>query len=514
MENQLRSGGRTLSRNELMDRAAKAAAVLAGFGIRAGDTVAMFLRNDFAMFEVSFAAKWLGAFPVAMNWHYTASEARFLLEDSGAKVVVVHADLLEPILAAATPGTTLLVVTTPVEIRAAYDVSLERSLVPAGMLDWDVCLESKTPVPASPIGFPGTVIYTSGTTGHAKGVRRAPPTPEQAQRWMEMGKVGFGLTPDLIADGIVTLITGPMYHSAPNTYAFVSIQMGAKVILMPRFDAQSLLELIEHHRVTHLHMVPVMFNRLLKLPAATRSKHDLSSLKFVIHGAAPCPSTVKRQMIEWWGPVINEYYASTETGLVALCSSADWLAHPGTVGRAIPHANIRVVDENGRDVPAGTVGEVICALEGIADFTYHGDDAKRHRIRRDDLVTLGDVGYLDCDGFLYLCDRANDMIISGGVNIYPAEIEALLAQVPGVADCAVFGIPDEEFGESVYATIERQPGSAVTAADVRAFLSGRIASFKIPKRIEFGSSLPREDSGKIFKRKLREPFWQGLARRI
>jgi long-chain acyl-CoA synthetase len=261
-------------------------------------------------------------------------------------------------------------------------------------------------------------------------------------------------------------------------------------------------------------MVPTMFVRLLKLPDTVKKKYDLSSLKFVVHAAAPCPVHVKQAMIEWWGPVIYEYYGGTETGAVVFCNSAEWLAHPGTVGKAVEGAQVRVLGENGEELSQGATGEIVCRTHTIPDFTYHGDDEKRRKAEKAGLISLGDVGYLDADGFLYLCDRAKDMIISGGVNIYPAEIEAELHKMPGVGDCAVFGIPDDEFGEQVCAVVQKLPGATISESDVRAFLRERIAGYKVPKRVEFRTDLPREDSGKIFKRKLREPFWEGAGRAI
>jgi long-chain acyl-CoA synthetase len=223
---------------------------------------------------------------------------------------------------------------------------------------------------------------------------------------------------------------------------------------------------------------------------------------------------VKQAMIEWWGPIINEYYGATETGAVVFCTSEEWLKHPGTVGKALPNARVTVIDDNGVEVAQGATGEVVARQVDIADFTYHGDDEKRRRAEKAGLISPGDIGYLDADGYLYLCDRAKDMIISGGVNIYPAEIEAELHKMPGVGDCAVFGIPDEEFGEQICAIVQKQPGASFAEADVRSFLRERIAGYKVPKRVEFHSELPREDSGKIFKRKLREPFWEAAGRRI
>jgi len=506
------SGERRLAGEALAERAARAAAGLKSLGVGQGDLVALYLRNDLAFFEASAAAGLLGAYPTPVNWHYTPAEARYLFENSAAKAIVIHADLLEPIREAVPEGVKVLVVETPPEIAAAYGLAPEATRAAPGATVWDAWLAGFEPL-AEPAGeAPGTVIYTSGTTGHPKGVRRAPPTPEQAALTGQIIGRAFGFTGP--PGEIVTVVTGPMYHSAPNAYGLTAARVGATVILQPRFDAEELLALIERHRVTHLHMVPIMFNRLLKLPETVKRKYDLSSLKFVVHAAAPCPAPVKRAMIEWWGPVINEYYGSTETSAVVFCNSEDWLKHPGTVGKPWPEADVRVVDIEGGSLPPREVGEVVARIRGLADFTYHGDDQKRRDAEKAGLIAPGDIGYFDEDGFLYLCDRAKDMIISGGVNIYPAEIEGELAKMPGVADCAVFGIPDEEFGEAVCAYVQPLPGHELSEQAVKTWLRANVAGYKVPKRVELAAELPREDSGKIFKRKLREPFWAALDRRI
>ena len=478
-----------------------------------GDTVALYLRNDLPFFEASYAAGLIGAYPTPVNWHYTPDEAAYLFENSGARAIVIHADLIAPIRAALPDGVPVLVVPTPPEVGDAYAVPPGERGVPAGMPDWTRWLEGFEPYVGDAARAPGTIIYTSGTTGRPKGVRRSPPTPEQAASSLAtiVKVMGFDLGDPR---PIVTVVTGPMYHSAPNAYGLAAGRLGATVILQARFDPEALLRLIETHRVTHLHMVPIMFHRLLKLPAEVRAKYDLSSLRFVVHAAAPCPAPVKRAMIEWWGPVIYEYYGATETGPVVFCTSEEWLAHPGTVGKSLPEADVKVIDAEGRSLPAREIGEIVGRLRGGADFTYHGDDAKRRAAEKAGLIAPGDIGYFDEDGFLYLCDRAKDMIISGGVNIYPAEIEAELMKMPGVADCAVFGIPDEEYGEAVCAAVQPVADASLSEADVRAYLRGCVAGYKVPRRVEFHAGLPREDSGKIFKRKLREPHWQGLERRI
>jgi long-chain acyl-CoA synthetase len=508
------SGGRRLDTADMQVRAARAASGLASLGIGPGDTVALYLRNDFPFFEASAAAGLLGAYPTPVNWHYTVAEARYLFENSGAKAIVIHADLIGPIREALPAGVPVLVVPTPPEIVAAYGVSAEAAAAPAGSLVWDTWLEGFEPLADTGVAAPGTIIYTSGTTGHPKGVRRKPPTPEQAALTATLLGRAFGFSSHGPPEEIVTVVTGPMYHSAPNAYGLAAARLGGTVILQPRFEAEDLLALIQSHRVTHLHMVPIMFNRLLKLPDDVRRKYNLSSLKFVVHAAAPCPPPIKRAMIDWWGPVITEYYGSTEVSAVTFCTSEEWLAHPGTVGRPWPESDVRVIDADGNELPQGEIGEVVARTRGISDFTYHGDDQKRRDAEKAGLIAPGDIGYFDRDGFLYLCDRAKDMIISGGVNIYPAEIEAELLKMPGVADCAVFGIPDEEFGEAICAFVQPSPGAELDEAGVKAWLRANVAGYKVPRRVELAADLPREDSGKIFKRKLREPFWAGLERRI
>jgi long-chain acyl-CoA synthetase len=257
-----------------------------------------------------------------------------------------------------------------------------------------------------------------------------------------------------------------------------------------------------------------MFVRLLRLPDEVKQRFDLSSLRWITHGAAPCAPAVKRQMIDWWGPVVTEYYGATETGVVVWHDSREALSKPGTVGRVVEGAALRIVDDEGRDVKQGEVGEIYVRGPNLSEFTYNNDDAKRREIALGDLVTVGDVGYQDADGYVFLCDRKRDMIISGGVNIYPAEIESVLIQMPGVRDCAVFGIPDEEFGEQICAHVEPQAGSAIDAMAVRAYLGQHLARYKVPKLVEFSAALPREDSGKIFKRKLRNPYWEKAGRSI
>ncbi len=510
MADRIISGERSLALEDFRRRVLKAAGGLAALGVGEGDAVAILLRNDFAFLEASLGAAALGAYAAPVNWHYTADEAGHVIEDCGAEVVVVHADLRHQIRPEIAARRELLVVATPPEVARAYGLDEGACVVPPGATEWERWLARAEPWSGAPGPGRPSMIYTSGTTGRPKGVRRAPPAgPGQQQAMRALRAAAFGVRP-----GMRSVITGPLYHAAPNAYAFAALQAGGEMVLQPRFEAEQLLALIQAHGITHMHLVPTMFIRLLRLPERLRRGHDLSSLEWVVHGAAPCPPALKARMIEWLGPVIHEYYGATESGVITVCDSAQHRARPGTVGRAVAGASVRIYGEDGGALGPGEVGEIYVRHHGVPDFTYHRLDGERRAIERDGLITLGDIGYLDEDGYLYLCDRKTDMVISGGVNIYPAEIEAVLMEMPGLKDCAVFGVPDDEYGEALAAVIEPEPEAQLTAETVRAYLLERQAGYKTPKLIEFGRDLPREDSGKIFKRRLRERHWRGTGRSI
>ncbi len=510
MTRRIVSGEREAPVEAVVVNAARAATGLESLGVKLGDAIAVFMRNDIAFFEAAGAASLLGLYAVPINWHYGPEEAGYILEDCGAKALIIHADLLPNIESAIPDGLPVFVVETPPEIAAAYGIAPDLLSVPEGCTPWADWISGFEPMQPRDIASPGAMIYTSGTTGRPKGVRRTPANPANMDALYEVINIAFGLHP-----GARTIIPAPMYHSAPNAYASLSVTFELdEIVLMPRFDPEEFLRLIEKHKITHLQTVPTMFVRMLKLPKEVREKYDVSSLEFVVHAAAPCAPEIKKQMIEWWGPVINEYYGSTETGSVVFCNSEDWLTHPGTVGKAMPGVQLRIISDEGEDQPVGEPGEVFSRIIAGPDFTYNGDDAKRRAAEKDGLISVGDIGYLDEEGFLYLCDRRNDMVISGGVNIYPAEIESCLISHPGIADCAVFGIPDDDFGEALCACVLRADGTSMTEGDVQAHVREHLATYKTPKVIEFVDELPREDSGKIFKRKLRDPYWEGRERRI
>ena len=286
------------------------------------------------------------------------------------------------------------------------------------------------------------------------------------------------------------------------------------MVLMPRFDAEEFLRLVEAERIDTIFMVPTMFVRLMKLPQSVRTKYDTSSLRHVVHAAAPCPADVKRALLDWWGPVISEYYGSTEATALTYATAADALKRPGSVGKVLDGVELRFLGDDGELLPQGEIGEIYSRIADTPGFTYHNKPEKRAEIERDGFITSGDVGYIDADGYVFICDRKRDMVISGGVNIYPAEIESVLHAVPGVHDCAVFGIPDAEFGEALMAVVEPQAGVTLDVADIRKRLKASLADYKVPKHVEIQQNLPREDSGKIFKRRLRDPYWERAGRRI
>jgi long-chain acyl-CoA synthetase len=468
-------------------------------GLTAGDTVAALLPNGVTALALYFAAIETGLYVVPVNWHQVAAEVGYILGDSAAGVFVAH----ERFAGAAGQAAGLA------GVKHRFAVGTVPGFEPLGRLGGDGPDERPSP---RTHGAP--MLYTSGTSGRPKGVRR-PLTgadPDDAAATAAWFFHLFGLAP---FDGHVHLCGSPLYHTAVLNFATISIQLGHPVVLMDGWDPEEALRLIELHRVTHTHTVPTQFRRMLALPGDVRARYDTSSLRAVIHSAAPCPPEVKRQMIAWLGPVIVEYYAATEGG-GTLISSQEWLRKPGSVGLPWPGSQVRVLDRAGRETAPGQQGLVYMRM-GTSSFSYHNDDQKTRAARAGDLFTVGDIGYMDSDGYLFLCDRDSDVIISGGVNIYPAEIEAELSCHPAVADAAVFGIPHDDWGEEVKAVVESvagaQPGPALTD-ELLAFLAGRVARFKLPRTIDYAARLPRDPNGKLYKRRLRDPYWAGRERAI
>jgi long-chain acyl-CoA synthetase len=329
------------------------------------------------------------------------------------------------------------------------------------------------------------------------------------ERVFEVARIAYGTEP-----GMRTAAVTPLYHSAPASYGVLALVQGELISIHPRFDPERLLSEIEELRLTHLYLVPTLYVRLLRLSDEVKRRYDLSSLRFVASTGSPCSPAVKRAIIDWWGPIITETYASSEAGLVTICSSEEALARPGTAGRPLPWGSVKILDDEGRELPPGRVGRIFTRQEAFPNFTYLNNEAARRAIEQDGFICVGDLGHLDGEGYLFVCDRKSDMVISGGVNIYPAEIEAVLITMPEVVDCAVFGVPHPEYGEALAAHVQTKPGCVLSADRVRQFLRERIAGFKVPQAVEFTEELPREETGKVFKRKLRDPYWENAGRQI
>ena len=473
----------TVEPAEMDRRIACAAAGLHELGVREGDVVALLLRNGPEFIEAMLASRWLGAYSCPINWHFKADEAAFILRDSSAKVLVAAPELLDGIRSSLPP-----IATIP---------------------DWSAWRERHAPYDEAPRAPRGNMPYTSGTTGRPKGVRRAAVTEAQRKYIVELSCITLGIEPSMRG-----LVSAPLYHSAPNTFSLYSMLVSELLVVEPRFDAQRTLALIERHRISNLYLVPTMYVRLLNLPPEVRSRYDVSSVRFVGSTGSPCSPEVKKRMIDWWGPVFNESYASSEAGWVTSITSAESIERPGSAGKPAGGGRVEILDETGRPLPPREVGLIYARQPAYPDFTYNNHPEARAAIEKRGLWCVGDMGYLDEDGYLYVTDRKSDMVISGGVNIYPAEIEAVLVTMPGVADCAVFGIPDPEFGESLCAAVQSHDGHALTCEGVQSYLRERIAGYKVPRVVTFHDALPREDSGKIFKRRLRDPYWEQAGRKI
>lgn len=494
-------GGKRLTAGQLAGRANALVHGLRGLGLQRGDCVATVLPNGAAMLELYLAAMQGGWYLTPINHHLTAGEIAYIAGDCDAKVFV----------GAESFGATCRAALEELRFPTATRFAVGNV---AGFRAYDE-LTVGQPETAPADRRAGQVMnYTSGTTGRPKGVRRTLPEadPDMVGAMFAMFLALFGISP---GNDNVHLVGSPLYHTAVLMFAGSSLNFGHTVVVMDKWTPEDCLQQIATYGITTSHMVPTQFHRLLAVPEAVRAKYDHASLRHMIHAAAPCPIDVKRRMLDWWGPVIYEYYAASEGG-GTLVSPDEWLQYPGTVGRAWPSAEIRVIDDEGRDCPANRPGTVYMAL-GPASFEYHKDKAKTDANRRDGFFTVGDVGYLNQGGYLFLCDRKTDMIISGGVNIYPAEVESVLLSHPKIADAAVFGVPHEDWGEEVKAAIQLAPNvirSAEVTDEILGFCRERVAKYKCPRSIDYVDDMPRDPNGKLYKRKLRDPYWQGRERAI
>ncbi len=498
--------GRAVTYGELDDESNRLAQLLWDLGLRPGDSIAFVMENHERYLQIAWAAQRSGLYYTAISSRLGAEEISYIVNDCGAQVLITSAYLRDVAVATVpdTPG---------VRLRLMIDGTAD------GFEPYE---DAVARYPAEPIARQvegADMLYSSGTTGRPKGVR-----------WPLTGEP-LGTPPALIAMGqllfgfdehTVYLSPAPLYHAAPLRFCMMVLRLGGTVVVMERFDPEDALRLIEQHRVTHSQWVPTMFIRMLKLPEEQRLAHDVSSLQMAVHAAAPCPVEVKRQMIDWWGPVLHEYYAGTEGNGFVYCNSEQWLEHPGTVGQAISGI-LHICDEEGHELPAGESGTIY--FEGGGTFEYHNDAEKTRGSQHPDhpdWSTLGDVGYVDDDGFLFLTDRKAFMIITGGVNVYPQEVENLLIVHDDVTDVAVFGVPNEDFGEEVKAVVQPANVSVLDDPDASARL-GRaliehcrehLSSVKCPRSIDFRAELPRHPTGKLYKRLLKDEYWAAAGRSI
>jgi len=475
---------------ELNEHANQLVRALRSLGAGEGDTVALVCRNRPEFIEVYEAALRGGFRLTPINWHLTAEEIAYIVDDSDAVVLIGDAFFGDTLVA-----TAKLLSSSPSLLAIGGDID--------GFTSYDDTLAAHD---ASDIDDPvagGTMLYTSGTTGRPKGVRRAVGMAPGLYRLHSRNSPHAGETNR-------SLVTGPLYHAAPLSISLTApLAAGLGLVLMDGWDPEDTLRVIEEHHITHTHLVPIMFHRLLSLPDEVKTRYDVSSLKLVLHGAAPCPVDIKRRMIEWWGPVIEEYYAATEGGGTYI-TSKEWLNKPGSVGKATPGAVVEIRDDEGNVTAPGDIGTVWFQRSAIEPFEYHKDAAKTASVHRGNFFTLGDMGYVDEDGYVFLTGRSAELIISGGVNIYPAEIDAVLLEHPAVADVASVGIPNDEWGEEVKAVVELRDGyeaSADLERELVAFCRERLAHFKCPHTVDFVDDLPRFETGKIYRRLVRDRYW-------
>ena len=487
---------------ELLAETNKVTHGLRALGLTKGDAIATVLPNGVEMIELYMACLQAGLYITPINHHLVADEIAYIVADSEAKVLVGHERFAGELAA------------TVEQLGFPSEMAFAVGDVP-GFRPFAELTEGQPDTLPEERSSGAAMHYTSGTTGKPKGVKRpvVDIDPDVFGELFAGFPQMFGITP--LGDG-VHCTGSPLYHTAVLHFTGNSLHLGHRVILMDKWTPEGMLELIDKYKVTHSHMVPTQFNRLLALPDDVKAKYDVSSTRNMVHAAAPCPPDVKRAMLEWWGPSIYEYYAATEGG-GTLVTPEEWLEKPGTVGKAWPNSEVVIMDDDGNELAPGEVGTVYMRMGTGQDFEYKDDPEKTAENRKKGFFTVGDIGVMDEDGFLFLRDRKSHMIISGGVNIYPAEIENALLGHPKVADAAVFGIPHPDWGEELKTVIEpvddAVPGDEL-AADILAYCTEKLAKFKLPRSIDFVEELPRDPNGKLYKRKLRDHYWEGHEAKI
>ncbi|GLB63600.1 putative acyl-CoA ligase [Dietzia sp. NCCP-2495] len=499
--------GRRVTFGELAGAAHRYARGLQELGLRTGDCIVLLAPNSIEFLEVYYAALEIGLYVAPANWHLTGPEVAYILDNSGSTVFIADERFADVATVAAReagldPARCYAVGEVP-GFRPLAELAPGDSAPGAGS---EASSSSDTPVLPTDRTLGAPMLYTSGTTGRPKGVRR--PLTGASPDQVTVPNYYFFASFNIHAPDNVHICGSPLYHTAVLNFVTISLNLGQLVVLMDKWTPEQMLRLIDEHGVTQSHMVPTQFSRLLELPEDVRAKYDVSSLRTIVHGAAPCPQHVKQAMLDWWGPVLTEYYAGTEGGGCTI-TGEEWLRKPGSVGRPWKTTTLKILDDDGNELPVGEVGNVYLQMHG-SQFEYHQDAEKTAKTYVGEMFTMGDIGYVDEDGYLFLRDRKNDMIISGGVNIYPAEIESEMTRHPAVRDAAVFGIPHTDWGEEVKAVIELAEGfeeSEELKSEILADLSGRVAKFKLPRTIDVVDALPRQANGKLVKRTLKEPYW-------
>jgi long-chain acyl-CoA synthetase len=494
--------GEAVTYRELEARCNALAHLFRNRGLKRLDHYAIFMENNSRYLEACGAGERSGLYFTCVNSYLTAGELAYILNNSQSRILITSAAKLDVAREAIKecPGVELCVVADGTG-ESARIVGLDQATF--GL--------PRTPIADEYVGT--AMLYSSGTTGRPKGILR--PLPEQPPVY-NLPLFEFLIKLWQYREGMIYLSPAPLYHSAPQAAVNLTIRMGGAVIIMESFEPERYLALVEQWGVTHSQLVPTMFSRMLKLPEEVRNRHDLSSLEIAIHAAAPCPVQVKDEMIRWWGPIIQEYYGATEGLGFTACGSAEWLAHRGTVGKVL-FGELHILDDNMKECPAGTAGTVW--FKTASAFEYFNDPQKTREARSPDgsMSTVGDVGYVDADNYLYLTDRATFMIISGGVNIYPQECENLLITHPKIADAAVFGVPNPDLGEEVKAVVQPMPGiepCPALAEELLAFCGEKLSRQKVPRSIDFEEQLPRLPTGKLYKRLLRDRYWGNKTSRI
>ena len=502
-------GGRVSKRAGFSERARRIASDMLAQGLSADDVVAILMRNDPVFLEIIEACRFVGLSYVSINWHSAPKEIEHILIDSNAQALYGHVDLIENAVSGIPDTVRVVAAPLPALIKEQYNVADVRDV---GFPNLEKIIATSPLFNGEPERLRGIFAYTSGSTGRPKGIVRStsPDGPDQYQVFAQLARDFLFAKP-----GDSMLIAAPLYHSAPNALAQFAMAAGdMDIILDAKFDPERFLQTVEQERVTHAYIVPTMMVRLLKLPEHVRNKYDTSSLRFALSTGSPCPKDVKQAVTDWLGPILFETYGASELGFMTLISAQEAEEKPGSVGRVLPGGSAKILDDDLNELPVNATGTIFIHLPMFGSFEYSNQDGALVHQTHEGFTTVGDVGYIDEDGYIFISDRKKEMIISGGANVFPSEIEAELIQMPVVQDCAVFGAPDPEFGETIIAAVQLIPGGTLSLSEMQAFLSPRLAKFKVPRKLDLHEALPREDSGKIFKARLRAPYWKDAGRSI